>query len=78
MTFTHSKSLLVVHCKKDPEHRRDWLTRLQVDDGDQEVSRSMAKEEFCSLNSKKVKGESVAKLETNCCKDEEDQRLRMI
>ena len=34
-SFTHSKSLLAVHCKADPRRRRDWLTRLQVDDGDQ-------------------------------------------
>ena len=52
--------------------------RLQVNDGDQELSWSTAKEEFRWLNSEKFKGESIVKLETNCCKDEEDQRLRMI
>ena len=38
----------------------------------------MAKEEFRWLNNEKVQGESIEKLETNRCKDEEDQSLRMI
>ena len=42
------------------------------------MSLSTAKEEFHRLNSEKVKGELIANLETNRCKDEEDKRLTMI